>query len=47
MLVCIYISEMNKNLAQFPFTKRKTELDKNYKKLYMRTDSPIPERLKT
>ena len=45
--IYIYIWEMNKNLVQFPFTKSKAELDNNYKKLYIRTDSTIAERLKT
>ena len=38
---------MNKDLAQFPSTKNKTELDNDYKKLYIRTDTTIAERLKT
>ena len=38
---------MNKNLAQFPFIKSKTELYNNYKKLFIRTDTPIAEQLKT
>ena len=47
MYTYIYIWEMNKNLVQFPFTKSKAELDNNYKKLYIRTDSTIAERLET
>ena len=47
MLLYMYICEINKNVAQFPFTKSKTEFDNNYKKLYGRTKSPVAERLKT